>query len=270
MMMVASHRLLCEEFDVTTYHHRLHEMSPWFLQHRILPFPPLEMFEEVFSRYDFIILQNTSHRRCEDLKKLYLEGKLRKLAIFYSHIMETRSGFPLCQYDRIFNQKLTKVENISKAISTLLEEKYQSKNNGLIPPTKYTYRKHNKRILVRLPKAWNHLLENALGDLEEEGFTIHRLVYGSRTDCLKAFAPLLYESGYLISAKPLDFHLSSNMQIPTITIANRSQGHSLLRPGWLTGVVLSQSALPFRDRLTLEHRFKKAFRSLTRRDHAMA
>ncbi|MCH9612620.1 MAG: hypothetical protein S4CHLAM102_11120 [Chlamydiia bacterium] len=263
--MVASHRLMCEDFDVTTYHHRLYRLKNWFSNHKLKPFPTPEKLEDTFSQYDFVIVQDSPSKRVGEVKNLFYSGIIPKMSVFYS-TFDKATNPPLTRWDRVFNEKMSKVENISRAIASLLKQRYHSKNNGLNPPTSLTYRKDKKSILIRLPKLMRKKYARSFQKLEEDGYRLNFLDDQAKSGSLDRLAQTMFQAGYVISSRPMDYHLASNLQIPTLVISSPKQKKNFLKPGWLKSTVFFRSSIRLRDRLTFQRSLLAFFRTRRRRD----
>jgi hypothetical protein len=58
---------------------------------------------------------------------------------------------------------------------------------------------------------------------------------------LDDLAMYVYQSGFVIGNDSLVGHLASNLQIPTIIVADKNERMKLWRPGWLEGSVVTLS-----------------------------
>ncbi len=260
LMMVASHRLKHAGYDVTTYHNKLSELSPWFPDHSFETLPPLEELKTAFLPYSLIILENDNTEKARQLIDLYKRGTLRNLSVFYPTYENSKHG-NLTSWDRVFNASQSMVTNISVAISSLLQSREISTNNGLLPPDNLIHRKHLHRVVIhptssRKDDMWKKEKFLQVGaflkekgfevvfsvspierpewlDIEEKGFL---LPYFPKLD---AMASYIYESGYVIGNDSVIGHLASNLQIPTVIVSDCYKRMRLWRPGWLKGAVLT-------------------------------
>ncbi len=227
-MMVASHRLLYEGAEVTTYHKGLKHLQEWFPTHAIT-LPPAEnnAFEE-FSSYDLIILQYDNSPLCREIIAHFRTDKNTLLSVFYPQYRKMTHP-PLTPLDRVFNKSLPMVENISLAIASLLCVRQHSKNNGLLPLKHLTHRKHPKRVAI-YPSA------NILKKYEKIKATLKNLGFEPfflEGECTAKGAELLYESGFFIGPDSDFCHLASNLQIPTLVVTKEKRPASIHTPGWL-------------------------------------
>jgi len=264
MMMVASHRLKHANYSVTTYHNKLSELSGWFPDHGFASLPPLEELKATFLPYSLIILENDNTEKAKCLIDLYKKGILRNLSVFYP-TYEPGKHVALTSWDRVFNSTKSMVTNISVAISSLLQSREISTNNGIIPPDTLTHRKHLHRIVIHPTSSkkedmWKKesflQIANSLKargfevvfsvspierpewlEVEEMGF---ELPYFTKLDSMAGY---IYESGYVIGNDSVVGHLASNLQIPTIVISDCYKRMRLWRPGWLRGAVITPSRL---------------------------
>lgn len=262
LMMVASHRLRHANYEVTTYHNKLSELGSWFPDHSFATLPSLEELKATFLPYSLIILENDNTEKAKCLIELYKQGTLRNLAVFYPTYEEQKHA-PLTSWDRVFSPSKSMVTNISVAISSLLQSREISTNNGIIPPDTLSHRKHLHRVVIHptsskkedmwkkekflqvaeLLKARDFEVVFSVSpierpewlDVEELGY---ELPYFPKLDALAAY---IYESGYVIGNDSVVGHLASNLQIPTIVVSDCYKRMRLWRPGWLKGSVITPS-----------------------------
>ncbi len=228
MMMVASHRLLYEGAEVTTYHKSLGRLDMWFPAHKIMAPPCEESLYDEFSTYDLIILQYENSPLCKELIAHFRTSKQTLLSVFYPQYRKMTHP-PLTPLDRVFNKSLPMVENISLAIASLLCVRQHSKNNGLLPLKNLIHRKHKRRVAIFPSKNILKKYEKIKTSLETLGFEPFYL----DTECSAEGATLLYESGFFIGPDSDFCHLASNLQIPTLVVTKDKRPASIHTPGWL-------------------------------------
>ncbi|HSX12129.1 MAG TPA: glycosyltransferase family 9 protein [Rhabdochlamydiaceae bacterium] len=250
LMMIASHQLLLHGYEVTTFHEKLKELQDWFVGHRFAKKETLET-----GHYELIIAQNDNSPFISSL----IEKARAPLSIFYPSYHSYKHA-PLFKLDQVFNAAQPMADNIAASISRLLGGS-PSKENGLCAPNHLTHRKYQKRIVLHptssLPsKNWSpvkflkvaaHLKRKGYEpvfavSMEEKkawDFLSFELQAFDRLDALAAF---LFESGGLIGNDSLLGHLASNLQIPTLVIADNPHLLALWRPGWLLGAVVTPPA----------------------------
>ncbi|MFX0139469.1 MAG: glycosyltransferase family 9 protein [Candidatus Hodarchaeota archaeon] len=170
----------------------------------------------------------------------------------------------MTSWDRIFDRHRPMVENIATAIASVLQCKHISKNNGIVPPKELVHRKNCNRIVIHpaatSPNRWDlQKFVNIATRLQKDGFevvfcvsSIERKEWFSllgdsfvlpHFPTLAELASFIFESGYLIGNDSGPGHMASNLQLPTLTIANSAKRMALWRPGWLEGKVVAP--LPF-------------------------
>ena len=266
LMMVASHRLFSNGYDVTTFHNSLNELSRWFPNHKFQKKSSLHPIEEILSSYDLIVLQNDNSDLAFSIITLYKQGRLHNLSVFYASYSSTRH-LSLTSWDRVFNLSRPMVDNIAEAIASVLQSKQISKNNGIVPPNEYSYKKNPKRILIHptttySKKTWDpkKFLTTARF-LRKEGYEVAFCIHPSEQEEWKSrtlgefplplfptladLSSYIYESGYIIGNDSGPGHLASNLQIPSLIIAGCYKQMALWRPGWFAGgVVLPPSWIP--------------------------
>jgi hypothetical protein len=228
MMMVASHRLMCEGARVITFHNRLHELSPWFGEHDFAFRPNIEDVEAAFAPLDLLIVQYDSSPYTKEVIQILSAKQNPKLSIFYP----TYSKYThpkLTPIDRIFDKNLPMVDNIAIAISSILQLNDHSKNNGLLPPQHLLHRRYRKRVAILPSSQTLHKYQKIADDVSRYGF--NPLLLDSQD--LSLGASIIYESGYFIGPESDLCHLASNLQIPTLVVSGNKKPLGLWRPGWL-------------------------------------
>ncbi|MES2122923.1 MAG: glycosyltransferase family 9 protein [Chlamydiota bacterium] len=256
LMMIASHQLKCAGYLVTTCHPLLGELSSWFPGHAIDASAP------DLSEADLILVENDNSEKVRALREMHRP----RLSLFYPTYSEKKHG-PLHSNDRAFDRNRSMADNIAEATASLLSLPLPSKDNGIAPPEPLTHQKNARQVLIH-PMSREHAKnwhpQNFLDlakqlrkkdfnplfcvgphereqweHIEEEGFELARIPR------LADLAALIYESGYVIGNDSLIGHLASNLNIPTLIIANDAQRMRLWRPGWLQGsLVLPPAWLP--------------------------
>ena len=252
MMMVASHRLKLEGYDVTTFQDSLGELEDWFPGHQFAKRSTINSLEA----FDLIVLQNDNTPFSFNLIEKYRD----KIYIFYASYEEGKHC-ALNPQDRIFDRALPLVTNVAQSIASILGKMDPILENGIAVPEELSYRKHQKRVVIHptstTPKrTWSR--EKFLGvakKLEKEGYEIAFSLSPDEKEKwrgipfaipefpnLSALASYLYESYFLIGNESGTGHLASNLGIPTIIIASCPKQMALWRPGFLLGKVVTPSS----------------------------
>lgn len=263
IMMVASHRLYCQNYVVTTFSEPMIQLKHWFENHHFAKRPPLEEVEAIFSRFDLIVLQNDNSPFAKHLLSLHKEEKLKALSVFYPSY-EPQKHPALTPLDRIFDDRYPMVDNTARAISSILGLNHISKNNGLTTPSSLIHRRYKHRVLIHPTSRDPHRnwpqkkFLNIAHELKKQGFSPVFILGPSETGPwislleghfpmplfphLSDLASYAFESGYLIGNDSGIGHLCSNLQIPTLILSNRKHYISLWRPGWYRGDVVTPPA----------------------------
>ena len=252
MMMVASHRLKLEGYDVTTFQDSLGELEDWFPGHHFAKRSTINSLEA----FDLIVLQNDNTPFSFNLIEKYRD----KIYIFYASYEEGKHC-ALNPQDRIFDRALPLVTNVAQSIASILGKMDPILENGIAVPEELSYRKYQKRVVIHptstTPKrTWSR--EKFLGvakKLEKEGYEISFSLSPDEKEKwrgipfaipefpnLSALASYLYESYFLIGNESGTGHLASNLGIPTIIIASCPKQMALWRPGFLLGKVVTPSS----------------------------
>ncbi len=253
LMMIASHQLKLAGYRVTTFHDGLPELAPWLPGHDLQKCPSIDALQH----FDLIVVENDNSPKI----KILLEAFRPKVSILYPSYSATKHSSLFVQ-DYVFDGNVPMADNIAKSIASFLRLASPSKENGLTPPHRLTYRLNKKRVIIhpmsRMPaKNWKveGFLEVAeqlkkknyepvfcVGPAEREAWNKVSLAH---TPTLADLASLVYESGYVIGNDSLIGHLASNLNIPTLVIANDEKRMRLWRPGWHKGqLVLPPPYLP--------------------------
>lgn len=256
LMMIVSHRLFLEGYEVTTYHPGLSELQNWFPGHIFAEQPTPSTLSSLFASVDLLIVQNDNSPKIKALLEI-AQNERKKLSIFYPTYLPTKHA-PLSQQDQVFKTEVPMAENLSQAVARLLSSREISKNNGLKVPEGFVHRRYPSRIILH-PTSSHHTknwspkkyIEVAL-ELKKRGFSpFFSLSQKERESwkreeveipefsTLSEAAGFIYESGYMIGNDSLIGHLASNLHIPTLIIADNRERMQLWRPGWLQGEVIT-------------------------------
>jgi len=260
IMMVASHRLLCQNYVVTTFSKPLLELKSWFDPHFFAVRPPIEQLEETLSAFDLLVVQHDNSPFCQHILSLHQQNKLKTLSVFYPSY-DSKRHHPLTPLDRVFHEDYPMVDNTARAISSILGLNHISKNNGLVTPSHLLHRRYKHRVLIHPTSKDPHRNWSALKflqvahQLQQEGFSPVFVVSLAEKQewepliadafpmpsfpTLSDLAAYAFESGYLIGNDSGIGHLCSNLQIPTLVLSNRKHYMDLWRPGWYRGDIVT-------------------------------
>lgn len=251
-MMIASHQLKNAGYRVTTFHSSLPELIPWFPRHDLSALPSEEELIKQLDGYDLIIIQNDNSNKVAKI----LKAHRHKTSMFYPSYKASKHA-PLTAHDHVFDENLCMAENIAFKIQS------PSKDNGLTPPSHLTHRLNEKQILIHptsrvASKNWraegfvkvakelalqgyNPLFCVSPQEMQEWSFLEREGLTLAHCQNLSALASLVYESGYAIGNDSMLGHLSSNLAIPSLIIANDEKRMRLWRPGWLPAKIVTPS-----------------------------
>ncbi len=252
MMMVASHRLKLEGYDVTTFQDSLGDLQEWFPGHHFSKRSTIKNLDD----FDLILLQNDNTPFSFNLIDRYREI----IHVFYASYEEGKHH-PRTSNDRVFNRSHPMVINIAEGIASLLKKKEPILENGITPPKSLSYRKDKKRVVIHptstTPKrTWDgKKFITVAKKLQQDGY--HPLFSVSPSEreewkrllqnrfplpefpSLSELAACLYESYFLIGNESGTGHLASNLGIPTLIVAACPKQMALWRPGFLLGKVVT-------------------------------
>lgn len=252
LMMIASHQLKEQSYEVTTFHDELIQLKDWFPGQSFKKAKELNIDD--LSAFDLIILENDNSLRIKELLNRYRQV----ISIFYPTYSPQKHAL-LTPHDFAFDPSVSMVQNIARSIATLLHLRRPSTSNGITPPPFLVHKKHLKRVLLhptsRNPaKNWTTsgflrlaqaLVKKGYSPLfcispaEKEKWTplLSSMEVANLTD-LTALAACVYESGAVIGNDSLLGHLGSNLGLPTLVIANDEQRMRLWKPGWTEGTLV--------------------------------
>jgi len=252
IMMVASHRLRLEGYEVTTFQDLLHQLSPFFPEHHFSKRACAQDLDE----FDRIILQYSPTPFVKHIVDTYRH----KLNILYVKYKPNKHPlFTPADYAFDCNKPMT--HNTAEAIASILQSNKAIMDNGIVFPQHLIHRKHSDRILIHptssTPKRTysEKRFLNVAKLLRKLG---HKVAFCVSPDERKKWAPLvrgeyalpefptlkdlahyIYESHFLIGNESGTGHLASNLSIPTLTVAASSKQMQMWRPGFLLGKVVT-------------------------------
>lgn len=266
MMMVASYRLANEGARVVTFNNKLHELSDWFRDCTFSPHISLENVAAELSKFDLVILQYDNSPYTKNLAKILLKEQKPLLSIFYPTYSKYNHP-PLTACDRVFNNQIPMVDNIALAISSLLQARDHSKNNGLSAPPHLLHRRYKKRVAIlpspHIPKKYEKIAEA----VKKCGFDPIFL----SPENISLSASILYESGFFIGPESDLCHLASNLHIPTLVVSGNKKPVSLGKPGWLkSSFITFPRWLPksLLERFVLVSKVVSGFKRLASKQHS--
>lgn len=255
LMLIASHHLQTNGYQVTTYHPSLQQLQKWFPNSQFAP----AYNQDDLSQYDLVIAENDNSSRIASLLRCFQGEKRNSLSLFYPTYKPGKNA-PLAPLDYCFNADLPMTENIAAATANLLQGSALSSETGIIPLTGLIQRKYPKRVLLHPlssseKKNWSAKRYVKLSHkLQEKGFEpLFILTSEERKapfwqeaaknspqfDNLSALAAFVYESGFVIGNDSLLGHLGSLLGLATLVLADNPQRMQLWRPGWHPGEVLT-------------------------------
>ncbi len=263
-MMIAAHGFKQAGHTVTLYHARLPELAPWFPGHDVLPLP------DTFPSAAKVIVENDN----SPLIATWIQTYRERLSVWYPTYKQGKHA-PLHPLDTCFDPHFSMAENISRITS--------SKDNGITPLPHLQHRRHQRRILIHPEssspsKDWKassfcHLFHKLMHAGLSPLFVVHphekkkwenKGVAVATTPTLSDLAALVYESALVVGNDSLLGHLASNLNIPTLVLADDPERLQLWRPDWAPSHLLFPPAyLPKRLRQKYWPHFISTQRVLT-------
>jgi hypothetical protein len=255
LMMIAAKALKKQDIEVTIFHPHLHQLQAWFVGQHFKSHYTLEELD----KFDLVIAENDNSNTITELITYAKNNDNLVVSIFYPTYKKGKHA-PLNANDFVFDSTKPMAHNIAQASAKLLSLDTEDTDNGLIVQNDLTHRLHQQRVLLHptsssKEKNWSYLRflklakklknkgfdpiivlskEEAKDDLWQE-----QKIKIQAFDHLSDLATYIYQSGYLIGNDSLLGHLASNLNIPTIIIADNPVRMQLWRPGWLQGDVIT-------------------------------
>jgi heptosyltransferase-3 len=182
--------------------------------------------------------------------------KFPQAIIFYPGYSSTKNP-PIGKGDQIFNPALSMAENVALAMSPLKTQELDT-CNGIAPLSHLKHRRFPNRIIIHptsssTEKNWHPSAFIKLHRaLQKKGYDPVFVMSpaeqtnwrGGKTQVatfpnLSELAAFVYESGAIIGNDSLIGHLGSNLELPTLIIANDGERMRLWKPGWKLGEILT-------------------------------
>jgi heptosyltransferase-3 len=248
LLLIGAHTLRLQGFAVTFYDVRIQELKSWLPPYTFCAKMSSAPLEEL-QTFDLIILQHDNTPLAKELLTLRENNKLPSLVSFYPSY-KTGKHPHLSPRDYVCSSAIPIAENIAIFTSQLLNIEKISKDNGLSPPSHLIRSKEPMKVLLHPGsshedknwplKCYLHLAKA----LEKKGFTIAIPLSSSKekklipsrwqllTPTLADLAKAIYEAGYVIGNDSLACHLASNLNIPSLVIADCKKRMALWQPGW--------------------------------------
>lgn len=217
---IISHNLVKAGYQVTTFHNHLEGFGKWLPGYTFSK-------EDNFNDFDAIILQHDNSAKSKQIKQTH-----PKVYGFYGSHQVSKHG-PITTLDYVCDPTKPMVSNVQAAMIQWFD--LDSVENGLIAPSDLVHRKHPKRIAIHSGSgsaARNWPLERyqkVASHLQSKGYDP---VFIPVFPNLEDLASFIYESGTFLGTDSGPGHLSSYLQIPSVTIGTCYRHLLLWRPGW--------------------------------------
>ncbi len=278
VILMMAQALRENHYRVTLYSDFMFQLKDWVPGIEVHPFPDPSAAEEVLSGYDLVIAHPKSVLTAGQPAGKYAD--LARKYLFMSMVPISKKHQPLVSdhRDRLKGEALKRlapcvgyagessprtlpvVDRLFLFCQNELALQNVRKANGLTPPGKLEYRKHDRRILIHptssqhyknwTPAKFLELARRLAGDGYEVVFTVSpperpewlELAEGSfpvplfRT--LGDLAGFTYESGALIGTDSGNGHLASSLGLPVLTIFNKRRKGYQWRPRFGPGKVV--------------------------------
>lgn len=253
LSLLLFHNLFIQGVDVFYYHPSIEKFIDLFPNLNELYISPESNPEELYKRFDQIILFFIS----DDLqKKLWEIEKIQKQNKVFALIPNLRKPDPNSLIS--FNSKTFMVENLQRFCKQFWCLDTATTENGLDTSRLGCYRRYRKKVIIsptagQAKKEWGKKDFFRLATrLKQLGFQPHFILepkeiinwqqdlqeFSYSAPNLLGAAKEIYESGYFIGNDSGLGHLASNMHIPTLTICWNKKMNPLWMPGWFVHKVV--------------------------------
>ena len=291
IMMIASHQLQKQGYEVTTFSNYLGDFQEWVQSYQFSEHPSMDQIEKVFAKFDVLFLQHENSDRARAIFDLRKKGVIKELYCFYNNYRTTKHDPLNPEYDFAFDESQPMADNLAIAMQKIFKLDNPSKEVGLCPPEHLVHRHFEKRVCFHptsssSQKNWpaKKFLKLAR-KLQYKGYQPAFLVSPKeRKDwtwvidegfdlplvpSLADLANYIYESGYFIGNDSGPGHLASCLHIPLLILAPLKQSISHWQPGWKKAdIILPPSWAPnlkgFRLRESNWHLFVSVSKVLSR------
>ncbi|NGX54618.1 MAG: hypothetical protein KR126chlam2_00232 [Chlamydiae bacterium] len=239
MFLTLAHNLLRSRHSVTTFNSPICQLKRWFPHQTILPIP---QDQTIFDSFDQIIAADHSIIAAAT----HLDDKLTVLK------------------ERQFDRSKTIVDNLAHFCRNRLHLPHFEKTNGITIPEGLIHKRYPKRVIIHpmcvedkriwpaekflalahklKDRGWDPIF--AVSPKEREEW----LDKSKPFDCplfqtIDELATYVYESGAMIGNNSGTGHLSSNFNIPTLSIFSKKSYSRLWRPGFGPGKVVTPPSI---------------------------
>lgn len=260
-----ANNLFLNEYKVDVFHNSLGEMQSFFKNICIKKYPNINDITQLLSIYDQIFISfdgsNELILNLINLGKTKCEEKIFVLNPCPSKKLGSQPYYS----DSYFNPKISMVDNIDIFSKKILKLEKTSKKINYYISDKAEHKKYKNRVIIhpssaKKSKNWSEkkylelalLLKNkgyepaiVVSEKERQYF----LQFEENKILLKSFNNLkdltlfVYESSYMIGNDSGIGHLSSMLDIPTISIFRNYRSARLWRPGWCKNIIIFPNRL---------------------------
>ena len=252
ILHVASHYLMLEGHQTTTFSNHLHLFGSWLPEARFHKQPLLDQLDSTFESFDAILLQHDNTPKARAI--IALRPKIPVYA-FYTNYHLSKHGPLIPEYDFAFNSDRSMVANVVAGLKTLFSIDAAAGLNGLTPPAGLIFQKHPKRIAIHptsslQTKNWpRKKFLKVASWLKKNGYEPVFITAPSERDqwgsplfpSLEELASFLYESGAFLGNDSGPGHIASYLNLPHLIIGRSEKAMKLWRPGWHPGHVITPS-----------------------------
>jgi hypothetical protein len=232
-------------FEVTTFHPSLFQLQSWFPNLSIAPSP--KEFIPYLNEAEAIFIFLEKSPRMQQILSYALAHHGKKTTVL-NPIATANRDYPFWEQGQ-FDGTKSFVDNLY----AFCKRKFPvtTKSNGITPPAYLRFRKEARRVLIhptssRPNKNWDKEKFITLASaLKARGYRPEWLLSEKERkewdaasfpaplfDSLNTLAHYIYESGFLIGNDSGPGHLSSCLNIPTMTLFCNKKASLFWRPGW--------------------------------------
>ncbi len=250
ILEIASYYLRLEGHEVVTFSDHLSQFGKWLPKAVCQCQPKPEEVEERLAGFDAIIVQHDNTEKARAMLRLRPK---REVYTLYTNYRESKHGPLWAGRDVVFDESITMVENVKRALKELFLLDASEGKNGLEKPEGIEYRKYERRIAIHPTStvSWKNWPKakflRVAKWLKDEGYDPvfvtsprEREEWGSaELPQLEDLASFLYESGAFLGNDSGPGHLASYFGLPYLIIGRQERQMRLWRPGWHPGTVVT-------------------------------
>jgi hypothetical protein len=249
ILEIASHHLRLQGHEVVTFSDHLSQFGKWLPNAICQRQPKPEEVEEKLTGFDAVLVQHDNTEKARAVLRLRPK---REVYTLYTNYRTSKHGPLWAGRDMVFNENVTMVANVKRALTELFLIEANGEN-GLEKPEGVEYRKYKKRVAIHPTStmSWKNWPKakflQVAQRLRDEGYDpVFVTSPGEREEWgsadlprLEDLASFLYESGAFLGNDSGPGHLASYFGLPYLIIGRQERQMKLWRPGWHPGKIVT-------------------------------